>query len=412
MTPLSTATLGTDWPDDYFKEFCNDIFRTLYRVDQRRAGKTYLHGLLNCPGRKSIRRMAAMTPGCHSEQSLQQFVNQSPWDHEPIRQRLMNYLVQALRPQAWVIEEVAFPKHGRYSAAVERQYVRSLEKVCNCQLSIVVTMASDQFNVPVNWRLIMPDSWGHDEERRARARIPDHVRPRPYWEYQVEVLDDMALDWGMPTAPIVLDARQLAKVESLLGALENRGLPYLAQVSGNLQVGYAVDRPRLVGGAPVMPLTARGPSWHGTVGDLVGKLRDATRATVSWQEPDMELTLRSQFLQVRVRSNPTDEPASRSAAPVADRQLIAEWPFAKPQPRGYWITNITDRSLADLVALARLRYRVGPCIEEFADRFGLRDYEGRTFTGWHHHVTLATAAYVFHVLTALHDEERCVAPVA
>ena len=122
MTPLSTATPGTDWPNDYFKEFCNDIFRTLYRVDQRRAGKTYLHGLLNCPGRKSIRRMAAMTPGCHSEQSLQQFVNQSPWDHEPIRQRLMNYLVQALRPQAWVIEEVAFPKHGRYSAAVERQF--------------------------------------------------------------------------------------------------------------------------------------------------------------------------------------------------------------------------------------------------------------------------------------------------
>ena len=189
-------------------------------------------------------------------------------------------------------------------------------------------------------------------------------------------------------------------------------LPYLAQVSGNLQVGYAVDRPRLVGGAPVMPLTARGPSWHGTVGDLVGKLRDATRATVSWQEPDMELTLRSQFLQVRVRSNPTDEPASRSAAPVADRQLIAEWPFAKPQPRGYWITNITDRSLADVVGLAKLSLQAGPRIEQFAHQFGLRDYEGRTFAGWHHHVTLATAAYVFHVLTALHDEERCVAPVA
>src|SRR5690242_8748507 len=131
-----------DNEQDGFKEFCGDIFSSLSRTDQRNAGETYLYGLLNCSGRKSIRRLAATSPG-RSEQSLQQFINQSPWDHEPIRHRLMTHLVRTVRPTAWAIEEVAFPKHGHYSAAVERQYVRSLGRVANCQLAIAVTFMAD-----------------------------------------------------------------------------------------------------------------------------------------------------------------------------------------------------------------------------------------------------------------------------
>ena len=87
-----------------------------------------------------------------------------------------------------------------------------------------------------------------------------------------------------------------------------------------------------------------------------------------------------------------------------ERRAIVEWPLGKPQPRGYWITNLSDRPLAELVGLAKLSRQVGPRIEGFARQFGLRDYEGRTFAGWHHHVTLATAAYVFHILSLLRGE--------
>ena len=392
MTEAAILDVPQDHRVDHFREFCDDIFGTLYRSDQRRVGETYLRGLLDCPGRKSIRRMASTTLGQHSEQSLQQFVNQSPWDHEPIRQRVMNRLIQSLRPTAWVFEEVAFPKHGRYSAAVDRQYVRSMEKVCNCQLAVVVTLTSDQYSVPVNWRLTVPESWGQDAERRARARVPEHERPRPYWNYQIEMLDDMALDWGMPAAPIIVDVRQQANVEGLLSALESRGLPYLAQVSGSLHVRYE----RHTGAAPV---GSRVPPWQGTVGDLVRRMDNTARMTISWVGTDDGLTRRSQFFQVPVRLPSNCPPGTQPA----ERQLIAEWPLTKPQPRGYWITN-TDRPLADLVPLSRLRQRVAARIEEFAERFGLRDYEGRTFAGWHHHVTLATAAYTFCVLDEMLTE--------
>jgi hypothetical protein len=106
--------------------------------------------------------------------------------------------------------------------------------------------------------------------------------------------------------------------------------------------------------------------------------------------------LRAQFLQLPVRPDGTGAPARR--------QLLAEWPLDRPRPRGYWITNLTTRALPDLVTLAKLPGRVGPRLEDFAVRFGLRDYEGRTFTGWHHHVTLATAAHVFRVLTTRPQE--------
>ena len=403
MTRMATLNVSPDYRGEHFQEFCGDIFGALYRADQRRAGETYLHGLLNCPGRKSVRRMATTTPGGHSEQSLQQFVNQSPWDYGPIRQRLMRRLVKALPPVAWVIEEVAFPKHGRYSAAVERQYVQALEKVCNCQLAITVTLTAERFSVPVNWRLVIPESWGEDAERRARVRMPDHERLRPYWHYQVEVLDDMALDWGMPPAPVLVDTRQLAAPDALLAALEDRGLPYLAQVSGSLCVQY--DKPARQPGTSAAHGGAA-LSWRGSVGDLVRRAVTMVRTTVGWQDADEDVFRRSQFLQVPVRSPTPDGAAVRAVVPPPARRLVAEWPLSRPQPRGYWITNITDRPLADLVALAKLRQRVGPRIKRFADQFGLRDYEGRTFAGWHHHVTLATAAHIFDVLNQLRDEAR------
>lgn len=345
--------------------------------------------------------MAAETPGHHSEQSLQQFVNQSTWDHEPIRRRLMQRIVGALRPTAWVIEEVAFPKHGRLSAAVERQYVRSLQKLCNCQLSVTVTLTTHRFSVPVNWRLIVPEAWGQDLERRARARMPQHELPRPYWRYQIELLDDMALDWGMSPAPIVADTRQMPTAERLLTALEDRVQPYLVQVSDSLRVRYQSPTPRRASGSA----DVRTSSWLGGAGDLVHGAAALARTTVGWQGVNDDLALRSQFLQVPVHSPDTDGARGRAVG-KAQRRLLVEWPLSKPHPRGYWITNIPDGPLEELVALAKLRQRVTPRIEEIAGRYGLRDYEGRTFVGWHRHVTLAAAAHIFDLLNLLQSEEQ------
>jgi SRSO17 transposase len=402
---IEVASVGFGPEMDALGHFCGDIFATLARVDQRRAAESYVYGLLTCAGRKSIRRLAATVPN-HSEQSLQQFVNQSPWDPNPIRQRLLGHLIRELQPLAWLIEEVHFPKHGYYSAAVERQYVRSLSRVRNCQLAITVTLTTDRYTIPVNWRLVVPDSWGRDKERRVRARMPDHELPRPYWQYHIEVLDDMALEWGMPAAPVAVDATNRDHVDAFLRALEIRHQPYVAHVSPALKVcadPVAVHMSRGIGRPAYLPPTGQRTSWHGTADELIHKAAGFARETVEWREDDEGRVLRSQFLRIPVHGLPSEggqdfrNPAAAPAAPPP-RLLLSEWPLGKPHPRGFWLTNIVDRPLSKLVELAKLGTLANQRIELFADQYGLRDYEGRTFAGWHHHVTLATAAYAYTVL--------------
>lgn len=399
---VAKVELGPD--SDNLGAFCRDVFATLARVDQRRAAESYLYGLLTCTGRKSIRRLAASVPN-HGEQSLQQFVNQSPWDHNPIRQRLLSHLIRELQPTAWLMEEIHFPKHGYYSAAVERQYVRSLSRVRNCQLAIAVTLTTDRYTIPVNWRLVVPESWGQDSERRTRARMPDHELPRPYWQYHLEALDDMALEWGMPAAPVAVDATNRDRVNAFLHDLESRHQTYIAQVSPATRLcadPVAVHQSRDGSLPEYRPPTGQRPVWHGTADTLIHKVAGFARETVEWREDDEGRVLRSQFLRVPVYGVPPGfraDPRNPAAPPpTPPRLLIAEWPLGKPHPRGFWITNIVDRSLPELVELAKLSTLADKRLEVFADRYGLRDYEGRTFSGWHHHVTLATAAYVYTVL--------------
>jgi SRSO17 transposase len=385
--------------EEVFRNFCGDVFGSLGRTDQRKAAETYLYGLLNCSGRKSIRRLVATAPG-RSEQSLQQFINQSPWDPEPIRRRLFSHLIQQIKPTAYVLEEVHFPKHGRYSAAVERQYVPSLGRVCNCQLAIAVTLTDDHLTVPINWRLMVPEAWGRDVERRARARMPDHELPRPYWQYQIEVLDDMALEWGLPSAPVVVDTCNRNNVESFLAGLEQRRQQYLVHVSATMRVWY-------VARAPHPPASTAGSTrtlpWHLTVSDLISRTWNLVRETVEWQHEGTSV-LRSQFLLLPVRAIVSEGVGRRSTGSAPHRVLLCEWPLGKARPLGFWLTNMVDRPLSELVSLAKIRSLVRPRLEAFADRYGLRDYEGRTFAGWHHHVALCSAAYTYDVLAELADQ--------
>src|SRR4051812_15375989 len=117
-------------------EFCRDMLMSLPRSDQRRWGEVYVRGLISVPGRKSVRGMSDHVVGGRADQGIQQFVNQSPWDWEPVRRSLAQLVISRFRPDAWVFDEVALPKNGASSVAVARQYAPSAGRVMNCQLGI------------------------------------------------------------------------------------------------------------------------------------------------------------------------------------------------------------------------------------------------------------------------------------
>jgi SRSO17 transposase len=372
--------------------YCREMLRSLPRSDQRRAGEIYVSGLLRRPGKKSIRRIASESAEGYSDQSLQQFVNQSGWDPAPVRQRLASWVSGRSTPLAWVVDEVAFRKHGRHSVGVERQYVRSLGRLSNCQLGVFVALTTLDAAVPVTWRLVIPRSWDADNLRRRKARIPHDERHQPYWRYQLEALDDLSDDWGVPLAPVVLDLRQSTSFTELVHELGERGLEFLIQVNETAPIRYHSARPR------PMVHTADGRALKHPVeslGDLSAALSALPRKTLSWRDPKTSLQVRAQFTRSSVYTVLPERGTGRTS-PIT-QVLLLEWGLGKPKPRGFWLSNMVDHDLDDLVALTRLSRRADVDISTMIDRLGLCDYEGRSFLGWHHHTTLVSVAYAFHL---------------
>nr|BFD81243.1 hypothetical protein StreXyl84_06440 [Streptomyces sp. Xyl84] len=386
---MSSPTLLSPSLPLSFQAYCGDLFRELARSDQRRWGEVYLRGLLSVPGRKTPTRISEHVLGRPAVQQLQQFVHQSPWECGPVRRQTALRLAGAFPVEAWSVDEVVFVKNGDRSVGVARQYVPSQERTVNCQLACAVSLVGAGGGLPVNWRLLLPPHWDRDEELRRAAHLPAHEQSRPRWHYVLEAVDEMTEEWLLDPRPVLADWRHESETDPLLCGLEARGLGYLVQVSPRT----AVTMPR--------PHSAL-PAVRGTVADLAAHVaRRTERTPVSWQDPVTERRHRSQYLST---------PALLCARPVAGRaatahrptprHLVADWPFGRPEPRAYWLTNLPARRLAEALPLAQLRSLAGAGLQRLHEDFGLGDFEGRSFRGWHHHVTLASAALGFAALRA------------
>lgn len=361
--------------------FCQTLFSSLPRSDQRRWGETYVRGLLSVPSRKSIRRISEHVVGRRVDQCLQQFVNQSPWEWEPVRVSLAHQVMVAMRPSAWVIDEVVFPKNGANSVGVAKQYAHSVRRTLNCQLGLATLLATAEGSCPVNWRLMLPRSWSEDVQRRSRSYLPDTEKYRSRWHYLIETLDEMAGPWALPPAPVVIDGRTEPGVELLLRALEARGLRYLVQVSAETRV---VE-------------TSNGAI---SAGELAFRAARRARTVVRWVDASTQRPVHAYVAQ-------STAPASQStqAGPGYPhrqmRRVLCEWRAGCSWPHALWLTNLAVDNPVELHSLGRLRERTRDDLDRMGEESGLQHFEGRSFRGWHHHVTLASAAHTYRLLCQL-----------
>jgi SRSO17 transposase len=380
--------------DEAVGAFCRRLFTSFARADQRRWGEMYVRGLLSTPGRKTPARMSSETLDGRAVQPLQQFLNQSPWDHAEVRRALGEMVCSVVRPQAWVIDMTVFPKHGRHSVGVARQFVPSVGRTVNCQVAVAATLVAEDLAVPVDWRIQLPASWDENEELRIKAHVPHDERYREPWQHTLAVLDEIIEDWHLPPAPVLVDCRGESDVEPLLSGLESRGLGYVVEVGPTVAVRSMAGRYRAAG-APIMRPTA--------ANCVQAAAQRCDRMTLTWAEGADGAPRQSQFLAVPVPAPVPQLPRRRPevlAAAVRPRLIVAEWPVGRPMPRGYWITNIGigGRAPSRVVALAKLRSRSSRVLDRLHDDLGLGDFEGRSFRGWHHHVTLVSCAHGFREL--------------
>lgn len=388
-------------------EFASEMFDSMARKDQRRWGEVYLRGLMLDGKRKSIEPMAARLPD-GDEQCLQQFVSQSPWDAVPVRRALARRMSRELASGAWVIDDTGFPKFGKMSVGVARQYSGALGKVGNCQIGVSVNACSDEASCPLDWRLFIPEEWDEDsesnQERREKAKLPEDVHHIEKWRLALQMIDEL-IGWGIE-APVILGDGAYGDITEFRLGLQERELQYVLDVKGGTSAygeGVQPERPEYKGaGRPPKPRYREEPSSLKALALAAGK--QAAQA-VTWREGTRG-SMTSRFLALRIRPANIQlrNNANRNGEELPICWLLIEWPSDKDEPAKYWLSNLpADTPLKDLVRLGKLRWRIEHDYRELKDALGLDHFEGRTYRGWNHHVTLVSVAHAFLTL----ERTRC-----
>ena len=373
-------------------EFAGEMFEPMARTDQRRWGEVYLRGLMLDGRRKSIEPMAARLED-GDEQCLQQFVNQSPWRWEPVRERLAVRMSAEINPEAWVIDDTGFPKFGDCSIGVARQYCGALGKIGNCQIGVSISAVTPQASCPIDWRLYLPEKWDNDP-RRLSCRVPDEVRHEPKWKLALEMIDELHA-WGLEP-PVVLGDAAYGDITELRLGLAEREVCYVLDVKGvtsALPETARPERPAYAGTG--RPAAARYRRPFSSLAELAQAAGADACVEVCWREGTRG-AMSSRFLVLRVRPSNVRLRRADPDGELPVGWLLAEWPADKEAPTDFWLSNLpADTPIERLVALAKLRWRVEQDYRELKDALGLDHFEGRSWPGWHHHVTLVSVAHGF-----------------
>ena len=378
------------------------------RPVQRLNGALYLRGLLEQGARKSLEPLVGRLGGDADYQSMQQFVADSPWDPALVVKAVAERVAPEIEVEAWLLDDTGFPKDGKDSPGVKRQYSGTLGKRGNCQIGVSVHAVGGRGTVPLGWALYLPEDWCADPERRRKAKIPEHVAFKTKSELGVELVE-LACRWEVPKAPVLGDHAYGGNTW-LRDRLDEAGCEYVLCVGPDTKVfeqgtAFAVPARKKKDGAG--PRRLRPDRNAEPIGALIARLATDSAQTVTFRDgPDGE-PVTSRFIFARVHAAHqwrADQVKWREGAEVPPREewLIAEWPEAQDAPSDYWISNLpADTEPERLTRLARMRWKIELDYKQLKGELGLDHYEGRSWLGWYHHTALVTAAHGFLTLERL-----------
>jgi SRSO17 transposase len=167
---------GDQESQERFAAFIDALASVIGHADRAAPLRDYCTGLLMPAERKSVEPMAAVTAPSRvaaQHQSLLHFVGQSTWSDKAVLTKVRALTLPALERsgpvEAWIIDDTSFPKKGRHSVGVTRQYCGQLGKQDNCQVAVSLSLANSEASLPVAYRLYLPQDWAVDPVRRAKA---------------------------------------------------------------------------------------------------------------------------------------------------------------------------------------------------------------------------------------------------
>ncbi len=352
----------------------------------------YIQGKLLEKGKGNMCSYAKNVPDCNN-QSLTHFVSDSPWDHEPVLdhiQRDVSQLIGDRKYGALHVDECCFPKQGKNSVGVKHQYCGRLGKIANCQVGMFLGYNNGPYRTLIDERLYLPEEWIEDRERRRKCGVPDDV----VFKSKIELAWEMILNAKKNHVPfgwIGIDCFY-GKDSWFRDQIDTHGMIYIADIRCDTLVW--VERPEI-------RLPKRKEGVRG---------RNPTRMKAVGADPihvkDLKDQLESdQWNHVFIRDTERRELWSNMATvrvfPVVDGLpgnecwLIIRCDDDKNQVKYQFSNAPLNTSLQLFALMSGSRYWIERTFEDGKGIAGLADYQVRSWTGWHHHMTMTLLAMLY-----------------
>ena len=374
------------------------IYQELFgRREQREHYQTYLQGLMLELPNKSVETMMLNLKGDdpNSIRNMQHFLSEGSWQDKAILERHWQEVSHDLGQEDGVLigDGSGFPKQGEESVAVKRQWCGQLGKVANCQVGVFLGYASQEGRTLLNRRLYLPQEWIEDDtyaQRRRKCGVPEDISFKTKPTLLLEMVREVHAEGSLPFAWLTCD-EAFGRDSAFLDQVGNY-LWYFAEVETDTRVwlerpqtavpdwsgrGRQPTRQRLIAGEPkaqevkfiAASLPAKAWTRH--------KVKEGSKGTIT-----------ADFATLRVV-------AVRDGLPGPEVWLVLRRDPTSAEVK-YFLSNApTKTELNTFAWISGMRWPIETCFEEGKQEIGLGDYQVRSWTGWHHHMTLCILAHFF-----------------
>lgn len=386
------------------------IYSPLFqRREQREAAHTYLQGLLAPLPRKSIEPMVLAVDGVAptAVRAIQAFISEGMWDDGRLVQQHWKEVERDLGADDGVlmVDGSDFPKQGVHSVGVKRQYCGELGKRANCQAGVFVGYVSSQGDTMLDRRLYVPAAWLTDDaytERRRHCGLPAALTFKTKPELAQAMLAAVVQSHALRCQWVVAD-EAFGGTPALLDGVVGLGLWYFTEVAHTTRVW--AERPALHmppwRGRGRRPQRARlvegGPQAQTVLGMASALPAEAWIRRTSKEGSQGPMV--ADFAALRVV-------AVRDALPGPDVWLGLRRPIETQELKTYLCNAPIDTPLETHVRMSGMRWPIETCFEDGKQLLGMGDYEVRSWTGWHHHMTLVILAHFFVVRMSLRFKKK------
>jgi SRSO17 transposase len=278
-----------------FERYVSLIAQQLGHADRVEPFRGYCTGLMLPAQRKSVEPMAAHlapTRVRSEHQRLHHFVADAAWSDDAVLAAVRDYVLEAVvphagEPEALLIDDTGFPKQGTHSVGVARQYCGQLGKQDNCQVAVSVSLANEQYSLPVAYRLYLPKEWAEDPVRRAEAKVPETVAFATQPALALQLLEQLKTVDGLPKV-VVVDAGYGVDT-AFRQQLTALGFTYVVGITGAVSVwpeGQAPLPPKPWAGRGLKPTRLRHDAEHRPLSTRALAMQLPTRRfhTVTWRQ--------------------------------------------------------------------------------------------------------------------------------